>query len=70
MKQRQWTVRRHLMGTADAQQRWDRTYQYLVQWSLEVLRELPSGLFPQESRDESCYVCASVNPATGSDADA
>ena len=51
MKRRQWIVRRHHIERADAQYRWDRTYQYLVQWSAAVLRDLPSGpLFP-ESKD-------------------
>lgn len=69
MKQRQWMVRRHTIEQTDAQYRWDRSYQYLVQWSVVVLKERPQEPFPQENRDESCHVCAGLDPTSSSDAD-
>ena len=30
--QRQWKVRREVTECAEAQRRWDRAYQYLLQW--------------------------------------
>jgi len=69
MKKRQWTVRRHTLEQVDAHHRWDRSYQYLVQWSAVVLKELPTEPFSQESQDESRCVCTSLHPApsTGPD---
>jgi hypothetical protein len=43
MKKRQWTVRRQTVECPDAQRRWDRSYQYLVQWSAMVDKDLSSG---------------------------
>src|SRR6266851_8186702 len=63
MKKRQWMVQRHTIECADAPYRWDRSYQYLVQWSAMGLKDVPAGPFPQESRDESCHVCAGLDRA-------
>src|SRR5260370_36895172 len=68
MKKRQWMVQRHTIECADAPYRWDRSYHYLVQWSAMGLKEFPAGPFPQESRDESCHVCAGLDPTAGADA--
>ncbi|WP_201387525.1 hypothetical protein [Ktedonobacter sp. SOSP1-85] len=68
MKTRQWSVRRSVVPTADAQQRWDQAYQNLVRWSLDAppgrLQEAPH----QEERDERSDVCARVYPTPGASA--
>jgi len=53
MKKRQWTVQRQTVECADAQRRWDRSYQYLVQWSTAVPTDHPTEPFSQEKQDES-----------------
>jgi hypothetical protein len=45
MKPPQWTVRRSSIETSDAQFRWDRAYQSLVQWSAVVRGELSFSPF-------------------------
>ncbi|MBK8752434.1 MAG: hypothetical protein IPL99_12675 [Candidatus Competibacteraceae bacterium] len=30
---RQWGIRRRTMASTDGQQRWDRAYQWLLEWS-------------------------------------
>jgi hypothetical protein len=69
MKQRQWKVVRRRVRSVDAQYRWDRSYQYLIQWSALVLSEQPNEPFSQEKPDESCLVCAGFDPATGTGSD-
>ena len=64
MKPPQWTIRRSSIKTNDAQLRWDRAYQSLVQWSAAVRGEPSFSPFTQESRDESRLVCAGVYPTS------
>lgn len=64
MKPPPWTLRRSSIETNDAQFRWDRAYQSLIQWSAVVRREPPFSPFTQESRDESRHVCAGIYPAS------
>lgn len=33
-RRRKWSIRHEWIETPDAQRRWDRAYQYLLQWSL------------------------------------
>lgn len=69
MKKRQWIIHRHIIKTADAQQRWDHAYQYLVQWSAASLRG-PSQENRQEERsNENSDLCARLYPAAGASAD-
>jgi len=67
---RQWRVHRQWTETQDAQQRWDRAYQYLLHWSREAAAEQAAGpTLPsqpiQEVKDESRSVCPCIY-ATGS----
>jgi hypothetical protein len=56
MKKRQWTVRRQTVECPDTQRRWDRSYQYLVQWSAMVDEDLPSGPVSQENINENRHL--------------
>jgi hypothetical protein len=69
MKKRQWIVHRHVLKTAEAQQRWDHAYQYLVQWSVASLRGKAHEHSGQESTNESSDVCAGLYAAAGASAD-
>lgn len=69
MKKRPWIIRRHTIEAGDAQQRWDRAYHSLVQWSARSLeQQTRDGRGParmrQEEAYEDCNVCASVHPTT------
>ncbi len=68
MKKRDWTIRRHGVVTADAQQRWDQAYQRLVRWSttagLQETGSAPAGASRQEENHEDCYVCTGLDPTT------
>lgn len=57
MKTRQWSIRRHVVPTADAQRRWDQAYQKLVRWSLIAPQDRLQEAPPQEEQDESGDVC-------------
>jgi hypothetical protein len=64
---RQWRTRRELVESSDGQRRWDRAYQCLLRWGSQVVLEQPAeavtGFQPmQEVSNESCRVCASVDP--------
>lgn len=69
MKKRQWIIHRHACKTADAQQRWDHAYQYLVQWSAASLRGISHETSCQERINESSDLCASLYAAAGTSAD-
>jgi hypothetical protein len=71
---RQWRVHRQWIETQDAQQRWDRAYQYLLHWSREAPSEQTAGQSPhaqhrQEVKDESGSVRPSVDPTGSPDPD-
>jgi hypothetical protein len=68
MKKRQWIIRRHLVPTTDAQRRWDRAYQYLIQWSAGSLKEPPQEMCQQEKSDESSDLCARFYATAGAGA--
>ena len=67
MKKRQWIVRRHIIKMADAQQRWDHAYQYLVQWSAASLRGTSQETSCQERTNENRDVCTSLYAAASAD---
>lgn len=69
MKKRQWHVRRCAVTSADAQSRWDRSYQYLVQWSAVVLSDSPMEPLSQEKDHESGRLCARLDPTSGPGSD-
>lgn len=71
---RQWKVHRQWIETQDAQQRWDRAYQYLLHWGREAPSEQAAGPTPhvqpkQEVKDESRRVRPGVDPTSGPDPD-
>jgi hypothetical protein len=66
---RQWSVRRQWTETQDAQRRWDRAYQYLLQWSCETSRLQSTAILAsaqpiQEVNHENRSVCPSIDPDT------
>lgn len=69
MKKRQWIVHRHVIKTAEAQQRWDHAYQYLVQWSAASLRGSFQENMCEERTDENRHVCAGLYAAASASAD-
>ncbi len=68
MKKRQWIIQRHMVPTTDAQRRWDRAYQYLVQWSAVSLKEPQQEACQQEKSDERSNVCARFYATTSANA--
>jgi hypothetical protein len=63
---RHWQIRRQFQPTADAAQRWDQVYQYLIQWSQPTASttstSLPTSLHPsQEVTDDKCHLCPCLN---------
>jgi hypothetical protein len=68
MKKRQWLVHRHVITMAEAQQRWDHAYQYLVQWSAASLRGTSHENRHQERTNESSDVCAGFYAEAGASA--
>ena len=69
MKKRQWIIQRHVIKTADAQQRWDHAYQYLVQWSATSLRGTSHENRQEERSHEHGDLCAGLYPAASASAD-
>ncbi len=69
MKKRKFSIHRHVTHTRDAQRRWDRAYQYLVQWSAASSRDTSQEERSQENLDESRDVCARLYAAAGASAD-
>ncbi|GHO61148.1 hypothetical protein KSC_000400 [Ktedonobacter sp. SOSP1-52] len=68
MKQRQWSIRRQVVQTADAQRRWDQAYHFLVRWSAVSQEEVPQEASEQERSDERSHVCARFDATTGTNA--
>lgn len=71
---RQWRVRRQLQSTADAERRWDRAYQHLLEWTLPS--EPVSALLPplgcpsrMEARYENGSLSARVDEPSNAGAD-
>jgi hypothetical protein len=64
MKQRQWIIRRSTIQKTDAQFRWNRAYQSLVQWSVASTAERSqSPRVQKEDNHESRDVCAGLHPS-------
>jgi hypothetical protein len=58
-----WRVRRRPAARQDAQQRWDRAYQHLLQWT-----QSPQQAFPREEpTDDHRDVCARFDAAPSPD---
>jgi hypothetical protein len=69
MKTRQWSIRRHVVPTVDAQRRWDQAYQNLIRWSLVAPQDRLQEAPQQEKSDESGDVCPRVYTTAGASAD-
>ena len=68
--ERQWQKRRCLVAHTDGQRRWDRAFQYLLQWvAAEQDAVSAPGVSPQEVDDESSGICACLDAAPSTDAD-
>ncbi|GIK43935.1 MAG: hypothetical protein BroJett011_77680 [Chloroflexota bacterium] len=69
---RHWRIRRQTNPKLDGQQRWDRAYQLLLQWSepLSVNIPLPSHTNPNPTQevvddDASRCLCQGIDPEPG-----
>ena len=64
MKKRRWNVGRSYAEQPDARSRWDRSYQFLIQWSAASLTDQAfSSPLTQENSHENRNVRSGVNPA-------
>jgi hypothetical protein len=70
MPKPQWRLTRQVVGTAEAQLRWDRVYRYLLQWSDQKPVELKTNqdyqTKPKEEDDENSSLCPRIYSAPGS----
>ena len=49
---RNWQIQRRLQPTADAERRWDRAYQHLLEWTrVEEPNKLPSRRLTHSRRE-------------------
>jgi hypothetical protein len=67
---RHWTVHRQFKPCPDSEQRWDRAYQYLLQWAMTATQEsaqmtVPGSPRNQEADHADSSVCAGIHPSTG-----
>jgi hypothetical protein len=63
---RHWTVRREFRPYPDGEQRWDRAYQYLLQWAMAreqetTLATMHSSQPQQEVDHADSRLCAGVH---------
>lgn len=73
MKKRQWHVQRQFIEVPDAQQRWDRAYQFLLSWtpSMTPARQAPATDNAGEKgldHHEDCSLRSGFYPTAGSNA--
>ena len=62
--ERKWQKRRCLVAHTDGQRRWDRAFQYLLQWvAAEQDAVSAPGVSPQEVDDESSGIGACLDAA-------
>lgn len=62
---RSWNKRRAIVESQDAQRRWDRAYQLLMQWSsCDEDRAIASDCHKKEKNNENSDLCASINTKT------
>ncbi len=73
--QRPWRIRRELLATVDAQQRWDRAYQALLSWTTPASTEpkpaataTGKGPAAMEVEHERGALRAGLDAAAGADA--
>ena len=59
---RQWHVRREAVERPDAQGRWDRAYQFLLQWSLENEQGHEQARAPSANGKEEYHEGGGVRP--------
>ncbi len=59
---RQWQVRREAVERPDAQARWDRAYQSLLQWSLENEQSHEQVRAPSANGKEEYHEGGGVRP--------
>jgi hypothetical protein len=57
---RQWHVRREVMERPDAQRRWDRAYQNLLQWTLATERR--AAVLQPKHTEEVYHAASSLHP--------
>jgi hypothetical protein len=65
MKQH-WQIRRQFQPTADGARRWDRVYQYLLQWTTPPepsVAPSPSRIGQRETTHEHSDLCPGVDRA-------
>lgn len=53
---RQWRVERDGIGQIDGQQRWDRAYHLILQWTPSLV-----GTSPEEEDHADCPVCPGLD---------
>ena len=69
MKKRQWSIRRTTTQAPQAQRRWDRAYQQLLQWSAPTVPLFPKELQSQENHDEHRGLRPRFDTTTSTDPD-
>jgi len=65
-----WKKHRQFTPQPDGQQRWDKTYQFLLQWSQEIKptqgkNSANNSELPQEVDHENSSICASLHKTSG-----
>ena len=67
MKKRQWSIRRTTTQALQAQRRWDRAYQQVLQWSAPPVSLTPTP--SQEKHEEHRSLRPRLDPTTSADPD-
>jgi hypothetical protein len=67
---RQWTVHRQFLPCPDSEQRWERAYQYVLQWAMIPAQESATMTAPgspqnQEVDHADSGVRTGIHPSTG-----
>ena len=69
MKKRQWSIRRTTTQAPEAQRRWDRAYQHLLQWSAPTVSVSPKESQAQENHHEQRGLRPRFDTTTSPDPD-
>ena len=69
MNKRQWRIRRSTIEVPDAERRWDRAYQQLLQRSAPSFPHPVQELRQQEKHDEYCRLRPRFDATTNTNAD-
>lgn len=64
---RQWRIRRQPVEFPEGQQRWDRAYQYVLQWTMPPSQPTPP--LAQEVDHECGGICTGVHATPGTSPD-